>query len=150
MNVFRLKNSQKKMAGKDPTNPLPHLPLTELILLYIIMRFVNQLLTSSFLNELISRNFFAKSWFYFQLWQQSHVKKVGSSLKWPPLRTVTDNSQLETADTHYTKKSSIYLCPMIPIWADLLETRFWSLLVPMQVERAFIWNKLESLAIWLI
>ena len=24
--------SEKKMAGKDPTNPLPHLPLTEFIL----------------------------------------------------------------------------------------------------------------------
>ena len=32
MSVLRLKYSQKKMAGKDPTNPLPHLSLTEFLL----------------------------------------------------------------------------------------------------------------------
>ena len=32
MYLLGLKYSQKKMAGKDPTNPLPHLSLNELIL----------------------------------------------------------------------------------------------------------------------
>ena len=40
MYLFSFKYCNKKMAGKDPTNPLPHLPLSE-FLLSVVFRLVS-------------------------------------------------------------------------------------------------------------